>query len=182
MKQIIHIYGASGSGTSMLGRQLADALGFAFMDTDDYFWMPTDPKFTVKRETSERLKLMRADMDAAENAVVSGSLTGWGDVLIPYFTLTVRVVTPTEIRIERLRAREYARFGERIRPGGDMFEQHRAFLEWAAQYDTGDANMRSKADHDLWQQKLTCRQIVVSGTDDPAENARRIVEEINTED
>lgn len=181
MKQIIHIYGASGSGTSTLGRKLADKLGFAFMDTDDYFWMPTDPKFTVRRESSERLRLMRADMDAAENAVISGSLTGWGDALIPHFTLTVRVVTPTEVRIERIRKREYARFGARILPGGDMFEQHQAFLQWAAQYDTGGADMRSKANHDLWQQKLRCRQLVVSGEGDPSENVRRIASELNIE-
>ena len=41
MKHIIHIYGASGSGTSTLGRALADALGLVLMDSDDYFWQPT---------------------------------------------------------------------------------------------------------------------------------------------
>ena len=178
MKQIIHIYGASGSGTSTLGRRLAEKLGCRFMDTDDYFWMPTDPKFTVKRETSERLRLMREDIEAADSAVISGSLVDWGDALIPYFTLTVRVVTPTELRLERIREREYARFGERIRPSGDMYEQHQAFLTWAAQYDTGDANMRSKAKHDLWQQKLTCPQIIVDGAEEMEEKLRRVMEKM----
>lgn len=181
MKEIIHIYGASGSGTSTLGRRLAEELGCRFMDTDDYFWEPTDPKFTVKREASERLKLMWADIEAADSAVISGALTGWGDALIPYFTLVVRVITPTQLRIERLRAREYARFGERIRPGGDMYEQHLAFLEWAAQYDTGDESMRSKANHDLWQRKLTCRQIVIDGAAELEEKLGRIIEELNAE-
>ncbi len=99
-----------------------------------------------------------------ENAVLSGALAGWGDVFIGQFTLAVRLVTPTETRIERLRKREYSRFGERIMPGGDMYEQHKAFLEWAAKYDTGDVTMRSKAEHDVWQTKLPCRQIVLDGT------------------
>ena len=47
-KEVIHIYGASGSGTSTLGRYLGDKLGYFFMDTDDYFWLPTDPPYTKK--------------------------------------------------------------------------------------------------------------------------------------
>lgn len=41
MKQIIHIFGASGSGTSTLGQAIRDALGYRWMDTDDYFWLPS---------------------------------------------------------------------------------------------------------------------------------------------
>ncbi len=77
MKHIIHIFGASGSGTTTLGRALSEALGLLHMDTDDYFWLPTDPKFTTKRPVDERLALMQADVDAADKGVViSGSLTG----------------------------------------------------------------------------------------------------------
>ena len=49
MKPLLHIYGASGSGTSTLGRYLAEQFQYAFLDSDDYFWLPTDPKFTTKR-------------------------------------------------------------------------------------------------------------------------------------
>ena len=48
MQNVIHIYGASGSGTSTLGRKISEELGYKFMDTDDYFWLPTDPKYTTK--------------------------------------------------------------------------------------------------------------------------------------
>lgn len=48
MKNVIHIYGASGSGTSTLGRKISEELGYKFMDTDDYFWLPTNPKYTTK--------------------------------------------------------------------------------------------------------------------------------------
>ena len=34
MKQVIHIFGASGSGTSTLGRKICEELGYFFMDTD----------------------------------------------------------------------------------------------------------------------------------------------------
>lgn len=37
MKRIIHIFGASGSGTSTLGKKICDELGYKFMDTDGDF-------------------------------------------------------------------------------------------------------------------------------------------------
>lgn len=96
MKPLLHIYGASGSGTSTLGRYLAEQFQYAFLDSDDYFWLPTDPKFTTKRPIEQRVPLIRQDIAAAKNgAVLSGSLVGWGDALIPDFTLAVRVVTDT---------------------------------------------------------------------------------------
>ena len=165
MKHIIHIYGASGSGTSTLGRALADALGLVLMDSDDYFWQPTNPPFTTKRPIGERLALMRADIAAADmGVVISGSLTDWGDPLMPLFTCAIRLVTPTEVRLKRLRQREYARFGARILEGGDMYGAHLVFLDWAAQYDTGDVSMRSRACHDTWEQGLSCPILRLDGT------------------
>jgi adenylate kinase family enzyme len=166
MKNIIHIYGASGSGTSTLGRKICDELGYRFMDTDDYFWLPTNPKYTTKRSKDERIKLMRNDIEEAENVVISGSLVDWGDELISLFTLVIRLETDTLLRIERLRQRERQKFGSRIEIGGDMYENHKEFIEWASAYDTGSIDMRSKAKHDEWQKLLKCKQIVLNGADD----------------
>ena len=143
MKPLLHIYGASGSGTSTLGQYLAEQFQYAFLDSDDYFWLPTDPKFTTKRPIEQRVPLIRQDIAAAKNgAVLSGSLVGWGDALIPDFTLAVRVVTDTPTRLARIKQREYARFGARILPGGDMYDHHQAFLQWAAGYDDGGLDTR----------------------------------------
>jgi len=176
MNSLIHIYGASGSGTSTLGRALASALGYTFMDTDDYFWVPTDPPFTTKRSTEERLILLENDIAASFGTVLSGALTKWGDALIPRFTLAVRLVTDEHVRLSRLKAREHARFGDRICPGGDMYETHQAFLKWASAYDTGGLNMRSRADHDRWQTLLQCPQLVLDGERPVEENVRKIIE------
>ena len=164
MKRVIHIFGASGSGTSTLGRALAEKTGFRFMDTDDYYWLPAEPMYTLKRPIPERLALMARDLDECSDAVLSGSLAGWGDPLIPRFTLAVRLVTPTPVRMERLKQREYARYGRRILPGGDLYEQSQAFLAWAAQYDDGLPPLRSRALHDLWQQKLSYPLLTLDGT------------------
>lgn len=179
MKQIIHLYGASGSGTSTIGRKICDELGYHFMDTDDYYWMPTNPKFTTKRELNERLRLMREEIKISENVVISGSLVDWGDEFIPLFTLVIRVVTDTDIRIDRIHKREYQRFGSRIEAGGDMFENHKKFIAWAKEYDTGSIDMRSKAKHDDWQQLLSCHQIIIDGAKDLNENFDVLKREID---
>ncbi|MBR6521145.1 MAG: shikimate kinase [Oscillospiraceae bacterium] len=178
MKNVIHIFGASGAGTSTLGRKICAELGYRFMDTDDYFWLPTDPAYTVKRPRDERIALMNRDIDEADNVVISGSLIGWGDVLIPRFTLAIRVETDTDIRAERLHIREKEKFGARIEPGGDMYEQHLEFLDWARAYDTGGLDMRSKAHHDEWQKRLKCPLICLDGAEDLHSNFLEVIKYI----
>ena len=176
MKNVIHIFGASGSGTTTLGQKICEELGYTFMDTDDYFWMPTDPKFTRKRPREERIALMKRDIENAENVVISGSLVDWGDALIPYFTLAIRIEMEQALRIARLEQREKDRFGDRIAPGGDMYRQHLDFIAWAKSYDTGGMNMRSKAKHDAWQKLLSCEILHLDGANTVEEHLARVKE------
>lgn len=173
MKNCIHIFGASGAGTSTLGQAISNRYGHAWLDTDDYFWLPTDPPFTAEREKSERIRLILEDMEKNERCVISGSVGDWGNVFIPKFDLCIWIQTPTEIRIDRLKKREYSRFGERIRPGGDMYADHIDFIEWAKTYDFADSSQRSFAMHNEWKEKLTCPIIILDGT--------KSVEELLTE-
>jgi adenylate kinase family enzyme len=159
----IHILGASGSGTTTLGRVLAERLQCPHFDTDDSFWLPTDPPYTHRRERTERAQLLMDDLTAHNTWVVSGSLCGWGDVAIPLFELVVFLAIPQDIRMERLRQREHARFGERILPGGDMYETSQAFLVWAASYDEGGFDMRSRRRHDQWLSTLPCPILCFEG-------------------
>ena len=169
-KEVIHIYGASGSGTSTLGRYLGDKLGYFFMDTDDYFWLPKDPPYTKKRDKALRLEMMKHDLAQTDKAVISGSLVDWGDELIPLFTLALRLKTNTELRIKRLKQREREHFGSRIDVGGDMYENHQDFLQWAAAYDSGGLEMRSSAKHDDWEKLLQCKKVVLDGSRPLEEN------------
>lgn len=164
MKHVIHLFGPSGSGTSTLGRAICERTGFALLESDDYLWMPTNPPFTTKRSSEERRRLLTKDLDKAGSAVIAGSMVGWGDAVRPRVTLAVRLYAPTEVRLNRIKQRELDRFGERILPGGDMYELQQAFYEWAAAYDTGDENIRSIAQHDRWQQGLTCPRLDLDGT------------------
>jgi adenylate kinase family enzyme len=176
--QHIHILGASGSGTTTLGRALSQRLQCLFFDTDAYFWLPTDPPFTGKRETTLRQQLLMDDLTAHKSWVLSGSLCGWGDLAIPLFDLVVYLWLPTDIRLERLRQREIERYGERIMPGGDMYEQSQAFLDWAASYDDGGLDMRSRQRHEQWLSTLPGPIVCIEGEYSIEEQIDMLVAEI----
>ena len=161
---MIHIVGASGTGTSTLGQALEQEYGYKWLDTDGYYWQKTDPPFVESLPHEERVKLMGTVIQENQKCVISGSLCGWGDVFIPKFDLVVFVDTPTDIRIERLQKREYERFGDRIREDGDMFVEHKKFIVWAANYDTGGLDMRSRALHEKWLTECPCPVIRVDGS------------------
>lgn len=151
----VHILGASGSGTSTLGRALARCLGAAHLDTDDFYWAPSDVPFTVKRSVEERLELLGQSIGERERWVLSGSLCSWGDPLIPLFTHVVFLYVPWDVRRIRLTNRERLRYGEdALMPGGRMHEVSRAFLDWASRYDHAGLEQRSYATHDSWLGRL----------------------------
>jgi len=160
---VVHITGASGAGTTTLAKALSEKYGYTHLDTDDFFWEETEPPFTLKRERVARQALLWQAIQACEACVISGSLTEWGDVFLLTFQLVIYVQTQTDVRIARLREREFLRFGERILQGGDMAEAHQQFLLWAAQYDEGGLDMRSAREHEKWLLKVPCPVVRVDG-------------------
>ncbi len=165
----VHILGASGSGTTTLAAALAARHGWKHVDTDQVFWLKTDPPFTDIRPRAQRVALMRAELDQAERGgaagwVVSGSMCGWGDVFIPRFDLVVFLLLPTPIRLHRLTAREAARYGlDAIAPGGHRHDAFIEFMAWAAQYEEGAPTMRSRALHEQWLAALPCPVLRLEG-------------------
>jgi hypothetical protein len=117
------------------------------------------------REVADRIRLMREVFLDGPDWVLSGSLDGWGDPIIPLFHLVAFVYAPTEIRLSRLRAREARRFGaDAIAPGGALHQQAEEFIEWASQYDDGTREGRNLARHQAWLAALPCRVIRLDGT------------------
>ena len=85
----ILIIGASGSGTTTLGRAISNEYDCHFFDADDYYWLPTDPPYQKKRNHPERLEMILNNLKACTNAVVSGSIMNWGKELEDSFDLIV---------------------------------------------------------------------------------------------
>ena len=74
----IHIFGASGSGTTSLAAAIAGKHGHRRLDADDFFWAATNPPYRDKRPSDQRLELMRQALMGSVRWVLSGSLCGWG--------------------------------------------------------------------------------------------------------
>lgn len=160
----IHILGASGSGTTSLASAIGGKHGHRRLDTDDFFWVPTNPPYREKRPRDQRLALLREALLGSVPWVLSGSLCGWGDPLILEFDLVVFLVVPTPVRLARLRAREIARYSHQaIAAGGEFHKAHVEFLDWAGRYDTGGLEMRSRALHEAWVAALPAAVVRLEG-------------------
>lgn len=157
----ILVMGAAGAGSSTLGKNLAKTQQWPHFESDEYYWLPTDPPFTAKRPLEERVSLLQSDLIQQQNWVVSGVLCNWGHFIIPMLSHVIFVYADWDTRLKRIKHREQQLHGTRILPGGDMYEHHQAFLDWASQYDTEKPISRTKKKHLDWLSTLTCEVIEV---------------------
>ena len=148
--------GASGSGTTTLGAALGARLGCRHVDSDDLFWVKTEPPFTLQRAREARLGGVLPWMRVERDWVFSGSAISWAGPLEPLVELVVYLRLDPALRMARLRARETGRYGARIEPGGDMAVASAAFLAWAEAYDTAGPGQRSAILHAAWLAEREC--------------------------
>ena len=171
----LHITGASGAGTTTLGRALAQRLAAPHFDTDDIYWAPTNPPFRHKRELADRLRLLDDLLGDRPAWVLSGSLDSWGGPLLPRFDLVVWLEVPTAIRLARIAARERARYGRKaVAPGGPMHPAYQDFLDYAAAYDTGLREGRNRRRHEAWVLEVPCKVLRLDGN----QPSRRLVQAV----
>ncbi|NVZ70164.1 AAA family ATPase [Pseudomonas costantinii] len=160
----IHIVGAAGTGTTTLGKALAERLNVAYFDSDYFYWQQTPDPFTIARPRDERIRLLQEQSTDLEGWVLSGSLCGWGDAMITQFTHVVFLRLAPDVRLHRLRLREVQRYGDQILEGGNRHENSVAFLAWAARYEGGNHSLRSLRRHETWLKALTCPVIRLDST------------------
>ena len=153
----IHIFGASGSGTTALGRKLGQALQIAVFDSDTYYWENSTVEFTIKRDVIKRNAMLAAEISTHKNWITSGTIMSWKSDIPQQFTHAIFLYLETETRIARLHSREVARYGaEAVAPGGKRHQLATEFLAWAAHYDDGTLSGRSLPLHEAWMKTLHC--------------------------
>ena len=156
MKQKIHIFGASGSGTTTIAKNICERINYKHFDSDSYLWLSTEKPFTVTRPKEEYLSLMGDDLNNNEQWILSGHVSfGFVDIYLPLYDLIVFVYVPVDIRIERIKKREYERYGKKILPGGDRYENYNEFIKYALSYDTSSGG-RSLIKHEKWLRGVNC--------------------------
>lgn len=158
----IHVTGASGSGTTTLGWALSRALGVPRFDSDFYYWSDSWP-YRVKRDPGRRNAMLLADLRAHDAWIESGSLDSWGREIDALFDLVVYLDLPAELRVARLAHRSSMRYAVH---GGDRetwLRERGDFLDWAAAYDRGDREGRTRARHAAWMETLRCPVLRLEG-------------------
>jgi len=122
----IIIFGASGAGSTTLGKEIAQRLKYQFLDIDDYLWCwTTEIPLTVTRSWEERTNGLMNDIKKHPNFVIAGTIFNDREHFDPLLDLAVFISTPKDICAARVHAREYARWGNRVLPGGDMYKSTR---------------------------------------------------------
>ncbi|TFH56265.1 hypothetical protein EXY26_04215 [Glutamicibacter arilaitensis] len=143
----LQIFGASGSGTTTLARAVvADAWSVPHADSDDYFWIPTDPPYSKQRAPADRSRLMNEVFVQRKAWVLSGSIQGWGDDVLAHVDAFVFLTLDPEVRMRRLAERETLRLSRDYLEPGAMDE----FMVWAGGYDDPEFSGRSRAGHEKW--------------------------------
>ncbi len=154
----ILVCGLNGSGKSTLGRMLADRIGYAFIDVEDLYFPKTDARyiFSDPRSREEVIRLLEERIEGNGRFVFAAVTGDYGDRLIAALDHVVSIGVPKEIRSRRVRERSFARFGERILPGGDLYERENA---WFSLTDG-----RAEDHTEKWLATVDCPVIRVDGT------------------
>lgn len=165
MPNRIILCGLNGSGKSTLGKALAQSLGWQFLDIEDY-WFPEKNisyAYETTRTREEVNRLLHTDLIKYPDCIlasVKGNVGAENDRL---FTGAVWLRVPKEIRMQRIYCRSYGKFGDRILPGGDLYEKEKQFFDMA--------EGRTEAEVESWLRTLTIPVLQADGTLPIAENA-----------
>lgn len=163
----IIILGANGAGKTTLGHELARVLNIAHFDVEDYYFYQADIPYTAERPAEERNAMLLADMKKHSSFIMSGDISGWGERFLTGFDLVIFLKAPTDIRLMRIDNRQYKRWGDRVRQGGDMYEQQQKFREFAASRDIPLLEQRASL--------YSCPILQVDGTKTLEENIDEIL-------
>lgn len=165
----ILICGLNGAGKSTLGKALAEKSGFRFLDIEDLYFprlAPGNP-YASPRSRSEVEKLLLQELSTKENFILASVKADYGEAIYPFFQLAVLVDVPKEVRLQRVRNRSFQKFGSRMQPGGDLYEQEQRFFELV---ESRDENTVTE-----WLRALGCHVIRVDGLKSVEENAEYIM-------
>ncbi|MDR3119998.1 MAG: NUDIX domain-containing protein [Clostridiales bacterium] len=154
----IIVFGANGSGKTTFARELARILNFRHMDIEDYCFKESEIPYAKPRAREECIILMRNDIEKYGSFVLSAVSGDFGENITSLYDLAILLEAPLEIRMKRIKQRSYEQFGERVREGGDMYEQEQKFFHFAA--------ARSLAPVEQWAKRLACPVIRVDGAED----------------
>lgn len=165
MAQGILILGLNGCGKTTVGRRLAEELGYAALDAED-FYFPTPGDYTRSRSADEAHALMEDAISAKGDFVISCVRCDLPQKILAHVQLCIVLRASPELRAQRIHQRALSRYGSRMLPGGDRYEEHQRFAAFAAarKEETVDASLG----------RLACPVMELDASLDVDELVRRI--------
>ncbi len=183
----IAILGMNGAGKSTLAHALAKATGYTEMDVEDFYFPEQrasrlhalehdtvavtehlgDLPFSVPRSKPEVEALLLEAIPEDSGFILAGVTLNFREEILSRLTLAVELQTPLETRVRRIEEREIRRFGDRVLPGGDMYEQQADFRRMVETRDPSAASQSAE--------KLPCPVIKLNGTAPVEENIAAIL-------
>lgn len=164
------ICGMNGSGKSTLGRALAESLGWRFIDNEDLYFPKADPNhpYAAERMQDEVERLLLEVVRQDGQFVFAAVRGNYGEAVLPYYKAAVLVEVPREVRLQRVWERSHRKFGERMLPGGDLYESEKRF------YDLVAARPEDYATR--WLDAVNIPVLRMDGTRPEGENVRAMTE------
>ncbi len=165
----ILICGLNGVGKSTLGRLLADRLGWTFIDNED-LWFPKEDTaylFSAPRSREEVIRLLEERIAGSGRFVFAAVKGDYGGRLIASLDRIVLMEAPKQVRQRRIRERSFAKFGDRMLPGGDLYEREAAWFSLT--------EGRPEDYTETWLRTVRIPVIRIDGTRPAEENADRLV-------
>lgn len=175
MTDHIVLCGLNGSGKSTLGRALAEISGYVFRDIEDYYFPKNDAAnpYAAVRSEAEVAALLLRDLQQYPRMILAAVRANYDDAIPAMLTRAIHIVVPRDIRLQRVRERSLRKFGDRARPGGDLYEQEEAFFRLIA--------ARTDSRVTDWLEASGLPVITVDGTLPIKENVQQLLPMLCTE-
>ncbi len=168
----IQICGLNGCGKSTLGKALAEKIDFHFIDVENLYFSRTNETepYTNPKSRKDVESLLIDEVSKHPDFVFSAVKGDYGKDIIPLYDYVIVIEVPKEIRSKRVRHRSFEKFGNKMLPGGDLYNQEKTFLQMV---DSRQDDFVSD-----WLQKVSCPIIKVDGTKPIEDNVQYIIEKI----
>lgn len=127
--------------------------------------------YAVTHKREEVSNLLLADMKKHSNLILASVKGDYGDNVISMFTCAVFIRVPEDIRMKRVKDRSLQKFGNRMLPGGDLYEKEMRFFDMVEH--------RLEQDVEDWIKANRIPTVYVDGTRSNVYNTEFVIRLLN---